>query len=368
MKRLFVVITGLMAVTLVVSACAADTAEDWPQRPIEVTVGWSAGGSSDLISRTIAREMEEELGVTMQITNVEGATGGIGAGQVARAPADGYRVFAGASVHGMWPVMDLADVGWEDFYAFLAGFTPTTIYVADDSPYQTIEDLVAAMEEDPGSLRFGTPGPGSNGEILVRVLFDVAGLPENAAEHVPYGGGSEAGQFLAAGEVDFISVTLADVIDLARDGQIRPLGNLFPEEMELAGLTFPSIIDSYPELEPYTAINPWFGMYLSRETDPEIVERFTEAFLAAVEDESFRQWFEEEFFSVHQPTVGQEADEVMSQIESARGWALYDLGMAPNNPAEMGIPQITKWSWPPHERAEQAEPWPEGVQAAASGG
>ena len=371
MRRVLLPVMGLVATamaTAMLIACGASggSPEDYPERPINVTVGWSAGGSSDLPNRALAREMEEESGGAVQVTNVEGATGGVAANQVAQAEPDGYNVFAGASVLGTYLVLDQAQVGWEDYYPFLFSQTPTTIYVQEDSPYETLEDLVDDLEENPGSLQFGTPGPGSNGEILARILFDIAGLPEDVAEHVPYGGGSEAGQFLVSGEVDFISVTLSDTIDFARSGEIRPLGNLIEGDQEIEGVEFPSLLNDYPDLEDYTAINPWYVMYLPRETEPEIVERFSEIFLAATASEEFRRTIEEDFASVYAPTVGQEADEIMSQVGSARSWPLYEFGVAPNSPEEFGIPRIEEWSWPPNERAQEAEPWPEGVQASVN--
>lgn len=354
----------ILALTIVMVGCASGGGE-WPDRPIEVSVGNSAGGTSDNSTRALASALEEELGVSLQVTNVEGANGGVNAEQINNAPADGYRIGGGSSVHGVWPVMDQAGVGWEDFYAFLLGFVPTTIYVAQDSPYETLEDLLTEIEQNPGSLQYGTPGPGSNGEIFGSLLIDAAGLPDDAVVHVPYGGGREAGQFLISGEVDFASVTRGDVIDFAVGEQIRPLADLSEEETEFEGITFPSVVEDFPELESYTAINPGYGVYLPRETPPEIVEQFSAAFLAATEQEELRSSFEEELAGDLEPALGQESDEIMSQIESARGWSLYELGVAPNDPSETGIPRIEEWSWPPHERAEEAEPWPEDTEASA---
>lgn len=350
---------GLVAVLGLTGCASGGTGADaYPARPIELTVGWSAGGSSDLVSRGLATEMEDDLGVAVQVTNVEGATGGVGASQVANDRADGYSIFGGASTAGMWRVMDQSDVSWEDFYALLAGPSPTTIYVAGDSDVETVEDLVDAMEEDP-SMRYGTPGPGSNGHIFGELLAEETGTE---AEHIPYDGGSEAARYLAAGEVDFISVTQGDVVAMAEAGDVRPVVNLFDEVVEFAGTEIPPISESYPDLVEQAAINPWFGIYVPRETDPEIVERLAESVQYATEQDGFVDLYESDLGGLVEFTVGPESDEVMARVEASRSWALDSLGLTEQDPADLDIPQIEDFAWPPHERAETATPWPEGLE------
>ncbi|GAA3726945.1 tripartite-type tricarboxylate transporter receptor subunit TctC [Spinactinospora alkalitolerans] len=352
--------TGVVIALLPLASCAngGSAADAFPARPIELTVGWSAGGSSDLTTRGLATGMEEDLGVSVQIVNVEGATGGVGASQVSHQPADGYSIFGGASTAGMWRVMEQSDASWEDFYALLAGPSPTTIFVRADSEYGSIEDLVEGMEDDP-SMRYGTPGPGSNGHILGELLKQETGTE---AEHVPYNGGSEAGRFLVSGEIDFVSVTLGDILNLVESGDVRPLANLYEEPVEVAGVEIPPIVDTYPALADQTAINPWFGVYVSRDTPPEIVERLAESVRYATEQDGFRELYEGDLGGIVDYTVGHESDEVMARVEASRSWALHGLGMTEHDPAEFDIPTISEFEWPPHGRAANAAEWPEGLR------
>jgi tripartite-type tricarboxylate transporter receptor subunit TctC len=357
MKRPWIVLAAALPF-----AFAQPAAADWPERPISVIAGWAAGGASDIIARALAREMEEPLGQRLTVTNITGALGSIGAQSVIDAPPDGYTWFGGAAVAGTWPVLDQAEISWDDFYSFLAVVFPTTIYVRQDAPWQSIEDLIAEIEESPeGTFRYGHPGAGSNGEIFATLVLDAAGIP-GRAEGIPYSGGREAGRFLVAGEVHFASVTMGDITDWAVEGSIRPLTNLHGEEMTFEGVTFPTVLDSYPELEPYTAINPYFGLYVHRETPDEIVERIAEAFAHAVQQDRFKQVAVDERAGVLDPAVGQDADEIMARVEAARSWPLYEAGVAPNDPAQWDIPRVEDFEWPPHQRAEEARPWPEGVE------
>ncbi|MQA04205.1 MAG: hypothetical protein GEV07_16260 [Streptosporangiales bacterium] len=346
---------ALAVVALAATACQTRTATDeFPLRPIKITVGWSAGGSSDLTTRGLAKEMKDDLGVNINVVNVEGANGGVGGGQVAKEEPNGYSLFGGANVAGVWPVMDEADVGWEDFYALLAGPSPTTIYVKDDSEYETVGDLVAAMKKDP-SMRYGTPGPGSNGQIFGELLKDEAGVK---AKHVPYTGGSEAGKFLKAGEIDWAAVTQGDLIDMAEAGDMRPLVNLYEEPVEVAGHTVPPITDEYPKLGAYTAVNPWFGIYVSRDTPPAVLQRLSKAVKHATEQKDFKNLYEGDLGGIVDFTTGTDSDKAMARLESGRAWALYELGATKNDPEKVGIPTVEKFFWPPHDRAKKAEPWP----------
>lgn len=348
------VLASAAGLALCASSCANDPTADYPERPIQVTVGWSAGGTSDLAGRALAQGLEDQLGVSAQVVNVEGATGGVGASQVYHEQPDGYNVFAGASTAGMWGVMEQSDVGWEDFYAFLAGPSPTSIYVREDSDHETIEDLVDYLQDNPGT-RYGTPGPGSNGHIFGELLADAADVD---VEHVPYDGGSEAGRYLMSGEIEFASVTLGDMLNLANSGDARPLVNLHEEAVEVDGMEIESVVDYYPELEDATAINPWFGIYASRELDAEVVQILDEALEATVSSDDFQQRYEGDLGAIPEYTSGEASDEVMARVESGRAWALWDLGIAEVDPAELDIPTLEDFSWPPHDRAEEATDWP----------
>ncbi len=356
------IVTLLCAALLALAASTAGLAGPaWPKGPISVLVGWAAGGASDIVSRALALEMEKPLGTKIIVTNVTGALGAIAARQVLSAPPDGYTWFGGAAVHGTWPLLGAGPVSWNNFYSWLAVMFPTTIYVRADSPWRTIEDLLAEIKAKPGKLKYGHPGPGSNGEIFAGVLLATAGLKGQAIS-IPYSGGREAGKYLLGKEIDFISVTMGDVTDWAKAGLLRPLANLYTKPMKFEGVEFRPITEVFPKLAPLTAINPFFGIYVNRKTPDDIVVKITEAFIYAVKQERFRKIAVEERAGVLMPLFGIESDKMMSKIESARSWPLFELGIAPLNPSKLGIPRLEEWKWPPHARAEFLKPWPEQVE------
>ncbi|MCH7750970.1 MAG: tripartite tricarboxylate transporter substrate binding protein, partial [Planctomycetes bacterium] len=330
-------------VWLVWTGCESSDNSKWPTKPISIYVGWSAGGTSDITTRAVALEMEKQLGQKILVINVTGAMGSISAAQVAAAPPDGYLWFGGSAVHGTWPVLGYGQVSWTNYYAFLSVVFPTTIYVRHDAPWQTIEQLITDIKSHPKDRhKFSHPGVGSNGDIFAGLLLDAAGVGGKAIS-IPYNGGREAGRYLLAGEVDFASVSMGDLSDWATAGRLRPLANLHHEDVEFSGVTFPAITRVYPELEPYQAINPYFGVYLHRSTPEPIVTQVAEAFVHAIQQERFKKLVVEERSGIWSPLLGRASDEQMSRIESARGWALYELGVAPRDPAEFGIPKLSDW-------------------------
>ncbi|MBW2431672.1 MAG: hypothetical protein JRF56_22170, partial [Deltaproteobacteria bacterium] len=248
---------GLVAIVLalVTMIGGVSPAMAWPDKPIAVYVGWSAGGSSDTTTRAVCLEMEKKLGQRILVTNVTGALGGIGATQVAEAPADGYLWFGGSAVHGTWPVLGHSKYSWNDFYAMLSVVFPTTIYVKGDAPWNTLDEFLAEIKAKPkGTFKFGSPGAGSNGAIFGGVLMEAAGITEKVIP-VPYKGGREAGRYLLSGDVSFTSVTMGDLSDWAVAGRVKPLANLYSEDITFEGVMFPSAVKKFPSLAPYQAIN-----------------------------------------------------------------------------------------------------------------
>ncbi|UCC96639.1 MAG: tripartite tricarboxylate transporter substrate binding protein [Phycisphaerales bacterium] len=360
-----ILLLSILQAVLAFSICAEAARKRnvaWPSEPVRIMVGWSAGGTSDVVTRALAGEMSKQLGRKIFVTNVTGALGAICGAQVAAGPADGHLLFGGAAVHGTWPILGHSRVSWTDFYAFLGVMYPTTIYVMQDAPWKTLADLIADIEVGPkGRFKYGHPGTGSNGNIFAALVLGAAGVEEKVVS-IPYKGGREAGRYLLSKETQFASVSSGDLVDWAVAGRIRPLANLFHEDIVFEGITFPSIVTTYPKLKSYQAINPYIGIYVGRKTPPEIVTKIAETFAEAIRQKQFQKIAVKERAAVLMPLIGRAADEQMSKIESARGWALFELGVAPHSPAEFGVPKLEQWRWPPHARAAALQPWPAEVE------
>lgn len=355
-----VILAGIALWLVVLSpafgAGQAQGAAEWPRRPIEIVVGWSAGGTSDITVRSLAREMSEYLDVEIRITNMEGANGGIAFTNVADGAADGYRWFGGAQVQATYPITQQSRHGWEVMFPFPAGMGATTIYVRSDSGFESVTDLVDWIKAQPGTVNFGTTSRGGNGSIFAAAFADAAGISDRVVE-IPYDGGREAGRFLVAGEVPFISVSMGDVADWAEAGTIKPVLNLYHEDVTWRGVNFPAVGRYFPQLEIYTAINPYWGIAVPRETPEPVMERIVSAFNHAVQQERFKSALDERGILVA-PLTGNRADEAAALVGAGRGWAQYDLDIVDISPARFQIPRLGAWQFPYNDSSRNVRPWP----------
>ena len=123
-----------------------------PTRPITVIVPWPAGGASDTTGRMIAGQMDPILGQRMVIVNTPGGAGAIGTKEVWDRPHDGYTLTANATAGFVsYAVLGRMEQTHRDWVYFLPMYTPNVIAVKSDSPFKTVEDLIAAMKARPGA-------------------------------------------------------------------------------------------------------------------------------------------------------------------------------------------------------------------------
>lgn len=207
---------------------AAAQAEEFPNKPVSLVVGYAPGGGTDIYARTIASLAKDRLGgQPIIVVNKPGAGGLVGAKYVADSRKDGYTLHlasAGAMYFGsqlrgfpLKPNEDLVMVSQ-------VGRLLPALIVHKDSPYKTTKDLVDAIKAKPGNIRYSTPGRGST--------WATAGLAFNMRNNldsrpVPFKGGSKARAAVIGKQVDYTVIGL----HLLRgfEDQVRPLGLIFPE-------------------------------------------------------------------------------------------------------------------------------------------
>ncbi len=202
----------LWAPCMLMLYAATAAGADYPEKPIRLIVGFSAGGSADLGARAIARKMGETLGTTMVIDNRGGAGGSVAAQLVASARPDGYTLLWGSV--GALTINQILEknLPYNTQTAFApVGMTLTfcnALIVRNDSPIQSISQLIARAREKPGEINYGTQGIGSAGFLSGELMKSMTGT---RFTHVPYKGASEILTAVLGGElqVSFISATSA---------------------------------------------------------------------------------------------------------------------------------------------------------------
>ena len=216
---------GLCAAFFALLGFAAGAhAQSYPANPIMLVNPYAAGGPADLLARTIASAMSEELGQQVVLLNKPGAATAIGALHVARAPADGYTLLLStASAHIVTPALTpkIAYDGMRDF-AFIAmvASVPNVLVVRADLPAHDVKELIALAKAKPGTLNYGSVGLGSQPHLASEMFQQMTGTKLN---HIPYKGAAPAITDLLSGQIDLAFLNAPPLLPHIASGKLRAL-------------------------------------------------------------------------------------------------------------------------------------------------
>lgn len=243
MKKMKRVVAMLLAVVMVfgLAACGSKKSGDdsgkeeksnYPEKQITLIRPLAAGGGSDTISRLFAAAMEKELGVSVVVENKPGAGAGVGLEAIASSNPDGYTIgYIPAEVTTV-EAMGNATVTPEDFeYICTAMKISALICVPADSEWDSLDDLIAAAKENPGSITIGTAGVGNAYELGLRSMLEAAGIELNIVNFS--GGTAEAITAMMGGNVQCCTAGTAEAISYVNSGEFKVLCNLSSEPSEL---------------------------------------------------------------------------------------------------------------------------------------
>jgi tripartite-type tricarboxylate transporter receptor subunit TctC len=278
---------------LVGSAATAQTV--YPDRPIKMIVPLAAASAVDVAARIVTQKMSENMGQQIVIINNPGASGLIGAEQVAKAEPDGYTIGGfNDSIMTMVPNLQ-SKMRWD----ILKDFEPVSLVATvewglianNKTPYKTAADLIAAAKAAPGKIDYGSGGPGSPQHLAMAMFASAAGV---SLMHVPYKGATQAATDVAAGQIPVGFQGLGTVAALVRAGQLKLLG--VTTEKRLA--QFPDVPTVSESGLPGFFFNSWFAMLAPAGTPKEIIARLNAEVLKAVGDPEVRRRLEDLGFAV----------------------------------------------------------------------
>jgi len=239
----------------------------WPSRTIRLVVAWAPGGSIDTIARRLAIKLTEALGQSVVVENRSGASGSIGAAEVARAAPDGYTTIALDSTYGMMPFL-VANLPFDHANAFrmvtISGIYPVVAAVHRDSPYTTLQQLIDAARARPDTISYGSGGVGSSIQFATVAFMQATGA---RLFHVPYRGGGEAMTALLGRQVDVVFTSPSGAF-FGGSAMVRALA--------ITGQRLPVLPDVPTFAEagvPGFDILHWSGLAVPRATPDAVVER-----------------------------------------------------------------------------------------------
>lgn len=280
--KLTYMIGAALGATLVASAASA---QGFPERPINLIAPFNAGGGTDLLLRGLAPHFAEAIGGDVFVSNMAGGSGTVAASALQGQRADGYQMaYMSITVSTIQPQIKNVPYGvdsWTPICSVAA--SPTLLFVADDSPFQTAEDVVSAVKAEPGKYVFGSSGPGAMTHLTTVAAFAGLGILDDL-KHLPFQGSGPAIKELTAGNIQFFG----DTEVLMQRGDFRPLMVFNSERLE----NYPDVpTASEVGIEaPLNELYLWGGLFAPAGLEPEVTATLDAACETAVASDGFKEF------------------------------------------------------------------------------
>ena len=324
------------AAAVAVCAVAGPAMAQWqPDKPINIIVPWSAGGSTDQVTRVVAPILEEALGTPVVVVNQPGASGSIGTKAALDAPRDGYTWTANAIANNAtYAVTGLVeDTSIEDYHISLHVANVPVISVNADAPYQDFGELLEAMKAD-DSVTVGTAGVNSSGGMALAAINEAAG-DDVKARMVTYDGGNPAVLATAAGETMVTTQLAVEQTEMIRAGKIRPLAVLSDGELIIEGLDpIPPITNWLSDMH---VAPDYFGVFIPVGAPQEVYDTVDKIWAEQVMNSETLMSYATERGAVFAPSFGEEAMDRAMPVVVAEACARVTRGEAVVDPSEIGI-------------------------------
>jgi tripartite-type tricarboxylate transporter receptor subunit TctC len=281
-------------------ASGANAQSAYPARPIKMIVPLAAASAVDVAARIVTQKMADSMGQQIVIINLPGASGLIGAEQVAKAEPDGYTIGGfNDSIMTMVPHLQ-SNMRWD----ILRDFEPVSLVAtvewglvaSNKASFKTAADLIAAAKAAPGKIDYSSGGPGSPQHLAMAMFATAAGI---SLTHVPYKGATQAATDIAAGQIPVGFQGLGTVAALVRGGQLRLIGVTTEKRLP----QFPDVPTVSESGLPGFFFNSWFTIMAPAGTPKDIIARLNSEAVKAVGNPEVRNKLENLGFAVRGSTA-----------------------------------------------------------------
>ena len=299
-RRSLLSAAGAMALAIVAPSWA-NTGPTYPGGPIRLVVPFPPGGSVDTVARTLAPQLEKQLGQPVVIENRPGASSVIGAQHVKQSKPDGYTLLLNASLQMANPSL-LTTATYDALNDFVPiteiGALPQLLVVRADSPYRTVADLVADARKRPREVQWAIAAFGAAGHLACELVNVEAKVDMPI---IPYKGGGPALVDLMGGHVSAMIEPMASAYPHVQSGRLRALA--VTSDRRLASLPdLPTMAESgFPGFD----MPSWYGMWAPAGTPQSVVNRVQKEVLLALRDPKVA----EKLASISFQSVGSSPDE-----------------------------------------------------------
>lgn len=261
-KKILTVALGLLSASAIASAA-------YPTEPVRVIVPFAAGGSVDVVARTVGKYLSTNLGQPVVIENKSGASGMIGAKQVATAKPDGHTLLANSSIHVIVPSL-YPSINYDALNDFIPvtqiTLVPLVLLAAPSLPVNNFKEFVAWGKQQKQGVSYASAGNGSTPHLATEMLAEATGMQ---MVHVPYKGSGAAMVDVMGGQVPIMFDALTAVMGAIKAGSVKALAvaadkrsPLLPDVPTLAELGHPQI-----------NLSTWHGIWAPKGTPDDVVKK-----------------------------------------------------------------------------------------------
>ncbi|MGB6105332.1 MAG: tripartite tricarboxylate transporter substrate binding protein [Pusillimonas sp.] len=286
----------------------------YPDKPIRLVVGFSAGGTTDVVARIVGKEIGDTLGQPVVVENRPGAGSNIASEMVARADPDGYTLYmvavTSAINHTLYKNLRFDLV--EDFTPVaLAVRVPNVLVVNPNVPVNSVKELVDYAKANPGKLNFASSGSGTSIHMAGELFKQLADID---VAHIPYKGSSPATTDLIGGQVDYMFDNMPSAWPHVEAKKLRALAVTTAERSKTAP-DLPTMQESgFPTFD----VSSWFGVIAPKGTPDDVVNKLNEAILAALAKPDVQKRLEDLGAVPAKTTPAEFGDFIKSEVDS---WA-----------------------------------------------
>ncbi|MDP9962873.1 tripartite-type tricarboxylate transporter receptor subunit TctC [Variovorax paradoxus] len=271
----------LIALACSVSMAAFAQTTNWPEKPVTIVVPFPAGGSTDMVARAMALQMQTKLGQSFVVDNKPGATGTIGAGFVKRAAPDGYTLLVsslGAFVVTPHLQKSVPYDATKDFdYISVPVQAPNVLVASPGQKARTVAEVIAELKSNPGKVSFASSGNGSSDHLSAEVFWQQT---QTEGLHIPYKGGAPAVNDLLGNQVNFSFQNVNAVLQHIKAGKLHAIA--------VTGDKRSPVLPDVPTLAEAgvkgAEVYSWQGLAAPKGLPPAVKEKLAAAAIAAIND------------------------------------------------------------------------------------
>lgn len=294
-KSLTIITVLIIMVTMVLAGCSQSApagkdqskaeAPKFPSKTIEMVVPFNPGGMTDIVARSVAAALQRHWGQTVNVVNQAGGSGTVAMVELLSANPDGYKVIMGAASTGSLNAAVQKDIPYKwDGYTFPGRIarSPLAFVVKGDSKWNTLQDVIADVKQDPSKYNYGSSGPGGPSTFAIAQIMNGAGIDPSKMEAVVFGGGAKTVTAVAGGDVDFCVQMVSEALTLAEAGKVKIIAVSGNERLK----NLPDVPTSKESGFAEMSLEGWSGITAPPNTPDDVIKEWEKALEAISKDQT----------------------------------------------------------------------------------